>query len=666
MLAFRQVHLDFHTSGLIPGIGEKFDKKQFQDALKAGHVNSITVFSKCHHGWSYHPTRVNEMHPYLKFDLLQAQLDACKEIGVRAPVYISAGLDEKEAVRHPEWLFRRANESLSWAADFTGEPYFHVLCFNTGYMDLLEKQIEEVMQKYDPCGIFLDIVSIQPCYCASCRNEILKRGKDPRNIDAAMEQAELVYKRYAQRVEKTIRAYSKTCTIFHNGGHIPKGRRDIAQNDTHLELESLPTGGWGYNHFPLSASYVMQLNKEYLGMTGKFHSTWGEFGGFKHPNALRYETALSLAYGAKCSIGDQLHPSGEMNEDTYRLIGAAYSEVEKKEPWCEDAYNIADVGVLSEEAVHTKIANRDTVYNGDIGANKILMEGKYLYRFLDLQSDFTPYKVIILPDTVRLDKKTAKRLADYVSKGGKILASGQSALASDSDTFCLDVGAAYRGPAKTCPDYVIADKEVGIGETAHVMYTQGFDIKRLKGKCPLYRQPSYFNRDTYSFCSHRHTPNNPDARLEEAADFTKNTVYISWNIFSDYGKTGSLHHKKIVMYALDRLLDADKTIRVSLPDKAVVTLTEQKKRKRYVVHELFAHTTNRGTLSGNAQEFKNIEVIEDIVPLYNIATEVRLPHRIKSVMLEPQHTALPFEYANETLTFTVPEVDCHQMIVLEY
>jgi len=216
MLAFRQVHLDFHTSGLIPGIGEKFDKKQFQDALKAGHVNSITVFSKCHHGWSYHPTRVNEMHPYLKFDLLQAQLDACKEIGVRAPVYISAGLDEKEAVRHPEWLFRRADESLSWAADFTGEPYFHVLCFNTGYMDLLEKQIAEVMQKYNPCGIFLDIVSIQPCYCASCRNEILKRGKDPRNIDAAREQAELVYKRYAQRVEKTIRAYSKTCTITMN------------------------------------------------------------------------------------------------------------------------------------------------------------------------------------------------------------------------------------------------------------------------------------------------------------------------------------------------------------------------------------------------------------------------------------------------------------------
>ena len=44
MMRFRQVHLDFHTSGLIPGIGSAFDKAAFQKALKLGHVDSITVF----------------------------------------------------------------------------------------------------------------------------------------------------------------------------------------------------------------------------------------------------------------------------------------------------------------------------------------------------------------------------------------------------------------------------------------------------------------------------------------------------------------------------------------------------------------------------------------------------------------------------------------------
>ena len=100
----------------------------------------------------------------------------------------------------------------------------------------------------------------------------------------------------------------------------------------------------------MSAAYCRTLGMEFLGMTGKFHTTWGEFGGFKHPNALRYEAALSIAEGAKCSIGDQLHPTGEMNMSTYNLIGKAYAEVEAKEPYVRGAEHIADIAILSAEA----------------------------------------------------------------------------------------------------------------------------------------------------------------------------------------------------------------------------------------------------------------------------------------------------------------------------
>lgn len=111
MLPYRQVHLDFHTSECVPGIGSKFDKEQFQNALKTGHVNSITIFAKCHHGWSYYPTKVNAMHPNLNFDLLGAQLEACKEINVKSPVYLSAGFDERMAREHGDWLIRHPDES---------------------------------------------------------------------------------------------------------------------------------------------------------------------------------------------------------------------------------------------------------------------------------------------------------------------------------------------------------------------------------------------------------------------------------------------------------------------------------------------------------------------------------------------------------------------------
>ncbi len=48
-LRFRQIHLDFHTSPDIPGIGEEFDKAQWQKALKEGKLY-VNVHSKEHPG----------------------------------------------------------------------------------------------------------------------------------------------------------------------------------------------------------------------------------------------------------------------------------------------------------------------------------------------------------------------------------------------------------------------------------------------------------------------------------------------------------------------------------------------------------------------------------------------------------------------------------------
>ena len=106
----RQVHLDCHTGGAVPDMGSKFSKENFQEALKLGHVDSITIFSKCHHGWSYHPTKVGITHPTLKFDLLKSQIEAAHEIGVKTPVYLSAGLDHQLERKHPEWLLRDKDE----------------------------------------------------------------------------------------------------------------------------------------------------------------------------------------------------------------------------------------------------------------------------------------------------------------------------------------------------------------------------------------------------------------------------------------------------------------------------------------------------------------------------------------------------------------------------
>lgn len=662
-LLFRQVHLDFHTSEKLKNIGSKFDRKDFQKKLQKGYVNSITLFSKCHHGWSYHPTEVNEMHPELTFDLLGEELEACKEIGVRAPVYISAGFDEKEAVRHPEWLARKEDESLFDTVDFMTAGY-HRMCFNTRYRDMLLQEIEEVMQKYHPEGIFLDISAVHPCYCAKCRQDIVARGKDIRDMDAVMEQAEMVYREYAVDVEKVIRKYSATCTIFHNAGHIPKGRRDIMGYNTHLELESLPTGGWGYDHFPMSAAYVAGSSMQYLGMTGKFHNTWGEFGGFKHPNALRYETGLSLAFGAKCSIGDQLHPLGVLDEGTYELIGKAYKEVKEKEEWCRESQNCADIGILSVEAMGGKSFNKEQNTDSDVGANRMMLEGKFLYRFLDMEDDFNLYKMLILPDSIRIGGELKEKLQKYIDQGGKILATGVSGLDEKEETFVFDFGAEFEKESDYLPSYMVPAFALATGKSAHVMYGKGYLIRYLNGEVVAERQDAYFNRDLTHFTSHQHTSNNPETG-RAAAIINKNMGYIGWNIFEDYTRSGSLHCKELVVEMIHRLLGNGQTITAELPDRAIITLTRQKKAHRYVNHLLFVHTTTRGFLM-NEEVRRPIEVIEDAVPLEQVEVKVRVPEKIRRVSIVPQKIELEFEERDGEIIYTVPRVLLHQMIELDY
>jgi len=103
-LRYRQVHLDFHTSEHIPHVGAQFDARQFVATLTSAHVDSITIFAKCHHGWSYYPSAVGAPHPQLeRADLLGEMVDALNAADIECPIYISVQWDERTARQHPEW-----------------------------------------------------------------------------------------------------------------------------------------------------------------------------------------------------------------------------------------------------------------------------------------------------------------------------------------------------------------------------------------------------------------------------------------------------------------------------------------------------------------------------------------------------------------------------------
>lgn len=668
-LRYRQIHLDFHTSPDIPDIGKSFDVEYWVRTFKEAAVNSVTLFATCHHGWSYYDTEVGQRHPHLHFDLLRQQFNALKASDINAPIYLTAGVNDWAAHLHPEW--REVDHSGSYSGWNTSplEPGFKKLCFNTPYLNLLCRQIEEVVTLFpDNDGIFLDIIFQGSCCCTACMDSMAKKGYDATSAKGREAHGKEVLARYYERTTAAARSKNSETSIFHNSGHVTVGDREILKHFSHLELESLPTGGWGYDHFPMSAKYTKTLNHEVLGMTGKFHTTWGEFGGFKHPNALRYECASMLAFGTKCSIGDQLHPCGKLDETTYRLIGEAYREVRSKEPWCEGAKGLADVAILSGAAING-VHGRE--HAGDVGAGRILLEAQIQFDLIDAQEPLDAYKLIILPDDLDLSDLMVTKLQKFIDAGGKIYATGTSGWREQTPLF--DFGARFESESSFSPNYAMPHEVIcpqGIS-TPFVMYGSSQKIKATSGESLGEIYEPYFNRDYRHFCSHQHTPFKTSPCSDVLGVKSESGIVMAHALFSLYRGYGAVVHKEMVVKGIKSLLGEDELFRSNLPSMARAVLNEQTGKNRTVLHLLFANTIARGgkinlaggTVSG---EGLNIEVIEDLLPLDDIEVSLKLEQKVRSVTLQPEGHPLDFKMVDGRINFVVPKVLCHQIVCLKW
>ena len=670
-LRFRQVHLDFHTSEHIYGIGSKFDKKQWQERLQTARVNSITCFSLCHHGWSYHPTKIGRMHPHLNFNLLRAQMDACKEIDINVPVYLTGGLNNAAWEEHPEW------QEVNSAGKGVDPLYagFRKLCFNTPYLDYLCELISETAEMFPEAdGIFLDIIQQGECCCKWCMADMLKAGLNPENKSDRLVFSEQTLLKYYRRTTEAARWHDEKMRIFHNSGHLQCGKTDILQYFSHLELESLPTGGWGYDHYPLSAAYARKLDLDFLGMTGKFHTTWGEFGGLKHPNALRYECAAMLANGSKCSIGDQLHPNGKLDYSTYQIIGDAYREVEAKEPWCDDVTSAAATAILSSTAVNGRSGRGDGESYGEIGASRLLLEGHIHFDMIDHHMDFDTYQVLILPDDVPVNAELQTKLEAFLDQGGKLIMSGTSGLKPDGIGFAFDIGATHHGVSLFQPDYVLPAPEIcpDSVKTPVVMYHPSQRIKVPDGWSLGQIFDPYFNRTYQHFCSHQHAPCQEQAAGFDAGVITGSILYFAHPVFTIYRAYGAVVYKEYILNAIKRFLGEGIQLRTNLPSQGRITLMEQPEQRRYVLHLLYANTIIRGGGMENysspyIRPSKAVEVVEDLNPVYGVNVDLKTAKTIRLVTLEPQGCELPFEtLPSGRIAINAGSFICHQMVALHY
>ena len=482
----REIHLDFHTSEHIPGIGEDFHADVFADTFKHAHVNSVTVFAAGHHGWLYYPSKLHpdQVHPHLvKPDLLKEQVLALHRRGIKAPVYVTVQWSRHLADTHPEWLIRKADGAHE-GGPLHQPGFYQSLCVNTGYTKYLVDLVKEISQYLgdDLDGWFFDIVGIRPCLCSACRHEMLKKGIDLDDEDAVRAFAAFSINRFKREMSRHVRSLKSDATIFYNAGHVGPCTRESRDDYSHFEIESLPSGGWGYLHFPVAARYARALGLDVMGMTGKFHTSWGDFHSLKSQAALEFECFRMLSYGCAASVGDQLEPRGALNPATYRLIGNVYKRVEEIEPWARPAKALAEAALVTPETPLKEHALPESV----MGAAQMLEELALQYDIIDPAMSFDPYKLIILPDDMTADKALQKKVDAYVSKGGAVLACAKGGLNLDTGAYPDSFGAKWHGGNKLYPDFILSQGELAQGldkDGKYAIYLQG-EVITLDGAQP--------------------------------------------------------------------------------------------------------------------------------------------------------------------------------------
>ena len=176
-------------------------------------------------------------------------------------------------------------------------------------------------------------------------------------------------------------------------------------------------------------------------------------------------------------------------------------------------------------------------------------------------------------------------------------------------------------------------------------------------KVLAYGKEPFFNRAPEHFCSHRHTPYTTDKGTPGIV-IGKDGAYIAWNIFSEYADIGCYSAKEAVIKTIEELIGENKTLRTSLPSTGVVSLTEQEDKSRFILHALFATPIKRGHLN------TAVEVIEDLIPVYNQTFEIKIDRPVKSVVLVPENKEIPFEYKNGVLSFVIDRIECKQIAVI--
>ncbi len=639
---------DNHTMPAIPDYGETFDAEAFTDRIKACGVDYLTFHARCNLGMAYYNTKIGIRHPSLKYDLFGKLADACKRKGIALTAYLNGGISSAEGIEHREWT------TLSFDGRELREPrltpYVRTMCYNTPYRDHLIAMVEEIATNYPVSGFFIDCLQNFYCVCPTCIREMKERGIDYNDRAAVGRFSEFSALRLAEDIYKAATAIKPGLLIYHNN----PGYEDQANFSTYFEVECLPTGSWGYEYLPVLSHYVRTLGSmPVLNMTGRFYD-WGDFGGLRPEAAIKSELLYGLANGMRPNVGGHFHPRGDLENAVLDRIEKIYKELQTMDSWFDNAKNITEIAIVYPGTVGQIRGNRDLK-----AAVRMLSELKHQFDIVTTFSDWSKYKVLVIPDDITFDDEVARRVKAHIAAGKPVIATGASGLDKEKTRFVLEKewGVKYGGENEFDPAYFTVGKKfnTNLPDMPLSLYASGINIEPLAGtsvEASLIKP--YFNKGWDGEYAFYYTP--PDKVTDKPAlTVNGNVAHFSHRIFTGYSEKAPVELRTVFANVLNNLLPDPLFRSENLPSFARAFVTEQPGRR--MVHILSYVPEMRGSKT---------QMIEEAVELHNVKIALRTDGKPpRKVYLAPGGKALPFKISGGYINVTLPVSNGYSMVVFE-
>jgi hypothetical protein len=647
---WRKIHLDFHNSEFIPAIGEKFNADEFGDRLLAGNVDSVVVFAKDMHGYFYYPSKYGPVHPGLKFDLLAAQVEACRKRKITVYAYYCTTWDNYLAAHHPEWLVIRRDGS-NYLPKAGQTPRWTALCIaQEGFVRLMEEHTREFVSHCPIDGAWFDMPYPigGECFCPECVRQLKERGQDPQDVGAQRNHKQELEMRFLERLTKVVREARPGCqTDFNN--QAAYGLGDRARWMDNIDLEALPSAAqWGYYFFPLVARYTRNFGLSNYGMTGRFKASWADFGGLKLPTQLHAECASIVANASRCDVGDQMHPAGRLDPAIYHVIGRAYGHIKSIQPYLEGAAPVAEAAMIVSGHPLDEL-NSDA----HLGWVKLLTECRVQFDVVEPHLDWERYGLIVLPEGLAVDGKLAERLKNHVARGGAVIASHDAGAKGWMESY----GFSYHGLSEFKPAYMIPEEKF-TGDIPRFEYALYEGASHWKvsppGRVVATLGEPLFQRSAEHYTSHAQTPFDHSTGFAAVA-VSGRVGLFGFPLGASYFRQGYWVYRSALRHLLESLLPAQ-LLKTDAPVSTELTVTRQERPAgRYLVH-IVNWSANRGTPLHPVFH-------EEPIPLTNVRVRLNLPLAAQTVRAVVSGASLPARRVGRGVEVTVPRVAIHEVLV---